>query len=112
MKALFIIAVLFFSAFTLCSCKKDKDETVVFKKKVLAAYFEINNGWGFDIYVKGKKFIHQSHIPAITGMQPFFFKEDAILVGELMKLKIEKNIIPPTITLRELDSLQIKITKK
>jgi hypothetical protein len=65
-------------------------------------------GFGYDLLNGGKVTIHQPHIPAVSGTSGFSSKEDAEKVGNLMLLKIQKGIMPPTITVEELDSLGIK----
>ena len=70
--------------------------------------FKAGNGWGYDIYVKGKKYIHQENIPAIQGIRSFKTETDAKKTAELTKSKIRKNIMPPTISIKELDSIGIK----
>lgn len=69
--------------------------------------FQTQNGWGYDIYVKNKKYIHQETIPAVRGNNPFRNKEDAKNVAKLVKLKIMKKISPPSVSLHELDSIGI-----
>jgi len=64
-------------------------------------------GFGFDIFLNRKLFIHQPFIPGIQGNKPFRTASDARKTGRLMIRKIERNIIPPTITEQELDSLRI-----
>lgn len=68
---------------------------------------EYDNGWGYDIYLDEKLVIHQPHIPAMAGRKGFKTKEQANSVAELAVLKIKNGIMPPTITLQELDSLGI-----
>lgn len=65
-------------------------------------------GFGYDLLNGGKVTIHQPHIPAVSGTSGFSSKEDAEKVGSLMLMKIQKGIMPPTITVEELDSLGIK----
>jgi hypothetical protein len=64
-------------------------------------------GFGYDLIADGKPMIHQPHIPAISGLKGFASKADAEKAGMLMKYKIEKGIMPPTISMEELDSLKI-----
>ncbi|MFI5171870.1 MAG: DUF4907 domain-containing protein [Chitinophagales bacterium] len=78
-------------------------------KNIEVKTFAIDNGWGYDIYVNNEKYIHQEHIPAINGLHVFKTKEDAIKVGNLMADKIRNKIIPPTITIDELNALGIVI---
>jgi len=65
-------------------------------------------GFGYDLLNGGKVTIHQPHIPAVSGTSGFATKADAEKVGSLMLLKIQKGIMPPTISIEELDSLGIK----
>ena len=76
--------------------------------EVEVSVITVNDGWGFEIYRNGKKYIEQPTIPAVLGNIHFKTKEDAQSVGNLMKSKIEKGVIPPAITLKELDSLEIR----
>jgi hypothetical protein len=64
-------------------------------------------GWGYDIVISNVKYIHQTNIPAINGKNGFGSKQDAQKAADLVINKIKKNIMPPAITLEELDSLQI-----
>jgi hypothetical protein len=64
-------------------------------------------GFGYDLIADGKPMIHQPHIPAISGLKGFASKADAEKAGMLMKYKIENGIMPPTISMEELDSLKI-----
>ncbi|MFN8155005.1 MAG: DUF4907 domain-containing protein [Bacteroidia bacterium] len=65
-------------------------------------------GFGYDLMSDGKSMIHQPHIPAVPGLKGFASKEDAEKAGNLMKMKIEKGIMPPTVSIEELDSMKIK----
>jgi len=71
----------------------------------------INNdslgGWGYDIMFSGSTYIHQTNVPAISGTRGFNSKEDAQKVADLVISKIKKSSMPPSITLKELDSLKI-----
>jgi hypothetical protein len=67
--------------------------------------FKVKKGWGFDILLNNQKYIHQPNIPAINGEIPFKTKKDALKIAELMKIKICNNIIPPTITIEEINNL-------
>lgn len=65
-------------------------------------------GYGFDIYRDGKKMIHQNAIPAIQGNKAFTTEEEAKAVAALMLYKVSKGIIPPIVSLEDLDSLGVK----
>lgn len=67
------------------------------------------DGYGYDILMDGRLYIHQAHIPAIPGNKGFASEGDAKKTGELMAFKIRNNIMPPSITTEELDSLDVNI---
>ena len=67
----------------------------------------LKSAWGYDIYMNGKLIVHQPHIPAIAGTKGFSSEEDARKTAALMALKIKNNIMPPTVSVKELDSLGI-----
>lgn len=64
--------------------------------------------YGYDIFIDGKKFIHQSNIPARSGKSGFRSEEDAIKVAAIAVEKINRGGQLPTITTEELDSLGIR----
>lgn len=67
-----------------------------------------SSGWGYDILVDHKIFIHQEYIPAIAGKKEFLTREDAVKTASLVieKLKRKK---PPTITREDLLALKIAL---
>lgn len=65
-------------------------------------------GYGFDIYRDGKMMIHQNSIPAIQGNIAFATEEEAKAVAALMLYKVSKGIMPPTVSVEDLDSLGVK----
>ncbi|MBC8344561.1 MAG: DUF4907 domain-containing protein [Bacteroidetes bacterium] len=75
------------------------------------SFYTEDMGWGYDLYKDGKPFLHQPHIPAINALMGFASEEDAIKVAQLMLDKVRNNIMPPGISLAELDSLNILIKK-
>lgn len=62
-------------------------------------------GWGYDIYVDGKRAIHQPIIPAIPGNNSFSSEEKAKSTGMFAIDKMKRTGSLPTITKAELDSL-------
>ena len=64
-------------------------------------------GWGYDVYADGALYIHQPAIPAIPGNRGFSSQHNALTAGNFAALKIRNNIMPPTISLNELDSLGV-----
>lgn len=69
--------------------------------------FKTEQGWGYDIFVNGKLYVHQSNIPAISGNRSFAKEEYAAKTAELAIDKIKKHVLPPTISIKELDSLRV-----
>jgi hypothetical protein len=68
-----------------------------------------SEGFGFEITGRdgqGLK-IRQPNIPAIQGNQPFISEENARATAELMIDKLEKGIMPPAISVEELDSIGV-----
>lgn len=83
----------------------DINNDCVENKNINFKTFKIKKGWGFNILVNNKIFIHQSNIPAINGDIPFKTKKDAKKIAELMIFKICNGIIPPAITIEEINNL-------
>jgi hypothetical protein len=74
--------------------------------KVESAAFEVAGGWGYNITVGHKIFIHQQFIPAVQGYKVFSSKEDAekianFQIHELVNKKM------PSVSIKDLDSLHI-----
>ncbi|MDO9511798.1 MAG: DUF4907 domain-containing protein [Bacteroidales bacterium] len=67
----------------------------------------VEGGWGYEIIKNGHVIIHQAHIPAIEGRQAFKDSLQALSTAQLITEKIKKNIMPPSVSLKELDSLGI-----
>lgn len=76
----------------------------IFTYKILMANSE--GGFGYDIYQDGKLIIHQPYIPAVSGNQYFKNSFRAETAANLVVYKLQHNIMPPTLSIRELDSLK------
>jgi hypothetical protein len=76
------------------------------KNRITVKTKQTSIGWGYEIYVKDSVYISQEVIPSISGRTGFKTENDAQKVGELMVLKMKKNMIP-NITEYELDSLKV-----
>lgn len=63
--------------------------------------------YGYSILNKGKKVIQQSVIPGRPGNKGFSNKEDAEKVAKLVVRKMEKGMMPPTVTESELKKLNL-----
>jgi len=74
------------------------------------AYIVIKNdtgGWYYEITKQGKPFIIQKNIPAIQRKVAFQDSIQSLLVAKSVAKKLENGIFPPTITVTELQKLQI-----
>ncbi len=80
-----------------------------FKGKELRAeaYQNGNLGWGYSISIDGQKTINQPHVPGIEGKKGFKTKEQALKTAEFVMCKIKHNSFPPSVTVKELDSLGV-----
>ena len=67
------------------------------------------SGFGYTIFQNNKPFIHQPNIPAVAGNAGFSNAEDAQKTAALMVYKLQHHIVPPAISVEELDSLRIRI---
>lgn len=64
-------------------------------------------GFGYDIYIFDALYVHQPNVPAINGNRGFKTKEQAENAGKLVAYKIKNNIMPPSVSIQELDSLGV-----
>ena len=64
-------------------------------------------GYGYDILNGGKPFIHQASVPAIPGNEPFKTRKQAKRVARLVRKKLKQGIMPPTVSIAELQALGI-----
>lgn len=67
-------------------------------------------GYGYMIYVDSAAdpYIKQPHIPAIPGNKAFADSLQAMKAAELVAYKIRNNVMPPSVSTQELDSLGIR----
>lgn len=66
--------------------------------------FKSGEGWGYDIRVNGREYIHQPYMPAIEGQIPFRDKQAARKTGKLVIKKLKKGQVP-SVTKGELENL-------
>jgi Domain of unknown function (DUF4907) len=67
------------------------------------------HSFGYDIYSGGKVLIHQTSIPGLPGNQGFPRRKDAEKVAALVTKKLEKHIMPPTVSRQEMEELEITL---
>lgn len=65
------------------------------------------NTFGYDVFVNGRKFIHQACIPTLSGNKGFKTKGDANKVALLVVDKLKKGNYLPTVTATELKHFKI-----
>jgi hypothetical protein len=63
--------------------------------------FEGGMGWGYDISIDGLVYVHQPNIPALSGESGFENELEARQVAEIVVSKIRNNILPPSVTVEE-----------
>ena len=107
MKKVFYFLLLLSAIFYSCNYNK-KDKAIAkpssdFKIKIFAE----GSGYGYDIFKNAVVYIHQATIPAIQGNKTFNTEAQAQRAAEFVVYKIEHNIIPPSVTQEELDSLGV-----
>jgi len=104
MKSLFLILPFIL----LYSCGENKPNSNTDSEIYSIETFEnARENWGYKILNEGNLFINQPHIPAIQGNKGFKSSNDAEKAANLIIYKLEAGIIPPTITVEELDSLGV-----
>jgi len=64
------------------------------------------DGWGYEVLVDKKVFIHQDCIPAISSFKKFDSEAEALLIGNKVADKI-KHGYKPAVTLREINEAHI-----
>ena len=94
--------------FTLPECNHKPNKTAASKKYNSRIYQTEIDQFGYDIYQDSVVIIHQPIIPGLQGNKGFATKDDAQKVANLVVQKMEKGIMPPTISLHELDSVLSK----
>lgn len=82
---------------------KSKVEAIVFSNDTTAD--KNLGGFGYNILIDGKMYVHQPHIPAVAGNRGFANAEAANKAATLVAYKIKNNLMPPSITEEELDSV-------
>ncbi len=84
--------------------KNAKIDIQVFKNDTVKQEPKLT-GFGYNILIYDAMYVHQPHIPAINGNRGFKTKEQATKAAEFVIYKIRNNIMPPSLSVEELDSL-------
>lgn len=80
------------------------DSNSIFELKII----ELDQGWGYEIFKDSSLLIRQKNIPAVQGVHAFQTEEEANRMGMFVMNKIKEGFFPPSVTVSEIDSLQIK----
>jgi hypothetical protein len=108
---LFFISLGFWSiagqTYTQCTHQKISNNSIVPIDTIYYKTFKTRQGWGYDIFVNGKLYVHQSNIPAVSGNKSFVTEEYAAKTAQLVIDKIKNHLLPPTISIKELDSIKV-----
>ncbi|GHN02116.1 hypothetical protein WSM22_36050 [Cytophagales bacterium WSM2-2] len=100
--AAFVIA----SGVFFCCGKSPRDKKVsTVPDSIRTNIISVPQGFGYEIYFKDKKIIHQPVIPGKAGNVPFSSREEASGIANLVGSKIRKGIMPPSVTAQEVDSV-------
>jgi hypothetical protein len=102
--ALFAVALAALAALASSCGQRPRTEPPI----AIKVYSVTNGGFGYALYQGGRKIIDQPNVPAVQHLMSFRSRGDAESTAQLMSLKLESHQFPPTITIRELDSLQIR----
>ena len=78
--------------------------------KYITTTFKLPDGTiGYDILnTEGKKIIHQDRLPGMPGLRGFENTSQANCIAEKMMEKMSKGIMPPSITIEELQHCGVK----
>ncbi len=103
--SIWLLAILF-----LFSCQRTQN----FHPSKISGYdtirykvFRVDSGWGYDILINSKVFIHQPFIPGVQGRFVFLTANDARKTAILMIHKMLRQPGLPAVSVRELDSLGV-----
>ncbi len=99
--AIIILLLILFSAGT---NKKSNDKLL----KIESVAIPVASGWGYNILVDNKVFIHQEYIPAIMGKKKFASKGDAMRTAAIAIKKLKQGK-QPAITQSDLAALKIAL---
>jgi hypothetical protein len=105
----FAVAMLFFIIHV--KAQKGSNQAVIQNISTESYSYKIiptaENTWGYDIYKGAKTIIHQTSKPGLPGNEGFSTKDKAEKVAGLVIQKLEKGIMPPSISYEELKQLNV-----
>ncbi|HET6989764.1 MAG TPA: DUF4907 domain-containing protein [Bacteroidia bacterium] len=68
-------------------------------------------GWGYDLYIDGKRTIHQPIFPGLPGNNSFQSEGDAMKMGQLAANRMKSTGTFPTVVANDFDSMGTKLPK-
>ncbi|MDQ6481589.1 DUF4907 domain-containing protein [Dyadobacter sp. LHD-138] len=89
-----------------CHAKKENANSEGLRNYKVSA-IPVDSTWGYRIYQDTVAIIEQRVIPGLPGNSGFKTEQQALSVGELVISKLEKGVFPPSVSVKELDSLDI-----
>ena len=107
MKKVFYFLLLLSGMFYSCNYNKKEKSIAKPSSDLQIKIFAGGGGYGYDIFKNAVLYIHQSTIPAVQGNKTFKTHAQAQRAAEFVVYKITHNIIPPSVTPEELDSLGV-----
>jgi len=66
-----------------------------------------NDTFGYDILLYGRPLVHQPNIPGLPGNEGFSTRKRAQKVAEFVVKKIRNNEMPPTVTIEDLNKMEV-----
>lgn len=102
------IPVSLFTVFIFLHNQQEKEvlKIKVFNNDTLQTTIK-TTGFGYDILRNDALYIHQPNIPAVAGDAGFSSAQNAQKTAKLVVYKIQHHILPPTVSIHELDSLGV-----
>lgn len=80
--------------------------TNIYKKYTFEILNNKDKTFGYKIFADGKAMIMQESMPAVPGNKGFPRKKDAERMANLVIYKLQNNIMPPTVSVSEVDSIK------
>ena len=99
----FLISSVFF-----ISCnfsRQHKDLNTVQGDSIQIKIFEINDGYGYEIFLHQEKVVYQPTVPVVEGNINFSNQEFARETALLVSSKIRAGVIPPSLSSDEMEAL-------
>jgi hypothetical protein len=82
---------------------QEQTESTNYTKEV---FQNTDSTYGYKVFRNGKAMINQPSIPAVPGNKGFEKIQQAENMAELVIYKLKNNIMPPTVSVAEVDSIK------